>query len=544
MKLNIKSIISVAVFALSTGFATTSCTGDLDVENINPQMDTNLNGDAFFNKIYASLSLTGMTGGDGGNGDIQGADEGRSGFNRDLVYLNDLSSDELAWVWMENIGVPELIHNSWDANCTYSANIYQRLYFTITLCNKYLNDGIDATDKDLRDAEVRFIRALNYFEVVDLFGNAPMILAVNGDAPRYTRQQLFEFVESELKDIETKLATPGTNTYGRVDQAAAWMLLARLYLNAEVYTGTARWQDAITYAEKVINSGYYKLNKNTGAWTNPNTGTKEQLSAYQLLFIGDNDTNGAQYENILVGICDPITTASWDGTNHLIKLSYDTSKESEMNTLYPANMDTNSKCYRLRKQLLDKFYHNNIPNTKDLQEMISTAQDDRALFYGYNLDPSVSDEGTSLSIGFNSLKFRNVRADDKSNEASGWANADLPIMRVAEAYLTAGEAYKRLGNDTKAAEMINAVRSRAEASQKSSYTLDEICDEWSREFWMEGRRRMDLIRFGKFGGQSAYKWEWMGGTYEGTQFPAYKNIFPIPANELANNRSLEQNTGY
>jgi len=534
----------MAAVALSSGIATTSCTGDLDVENINPQMETNIDGDAFFNKIYASFSLTGMTGGDGGNGDIQDLDEGRSGFNRDLAYLNELSTDELSWVWMENVGVPELIHNTWDANCTYSAGIYQRLYFTITLCNKYLNDGYDATDQDLRNAEVRFIRALNYFEVVDLFGNAPMILEVNGAAPRYTRQELFNFVESELLDIESKLAPPGTNTYGRVDKAAAWLLLARLYLNAEVYTGTARWNDAITYAEKVINSGYYKLNTNTGSWTNTTTGTTERLSAYQLLFIGDNDTNGAQYENIVVGICDPLTTASWDGTNHLIKLSYDTGGDSEMNTLYPSNMTVSSKCYRMKKELLDKFFSNDIPNTKDLQELISAAVDDRALFYGYNLSPSITEESTDLSIGFNSLKFRNIRADNGSNAAFDWANTDMPVMRVAEAYLTAAEAYKRNGDDSNAASMINAIRKRANASTKSTYTLDEICDEWSREFWLEGRRRMDLIRFGKFGGQSAYKWEWMGGSFEGAQFPAYKNIFPIPANELANNNDLVQNPGY
>lgn len=543
MKLNIKSIISIAAVTLSTGMATTSCTGDLDVENINPQMETTIDGDAFFNKIYASLSLTGMTGGDGGNGDIQDLDEGRSGFNRDLLYLNGLSSDEISWVWMENTGVPELIHNSWDADCTYSAGIYQRLYYTITLCNKYLADGYNATDQDLRNAEVRFIRALNYFEVVDLFGNAPMILQVNGDRPRYTRQQLFDFVESELLDIESVLASPGTNTYGRVDKVAAWLLLARLYLNAEVYTGTAQWSNAITYAEKVINNGYYHLNKNTGSWTNTATSTTESLSAYQLLFIGDNDTNGAQYENVVVGICDPITTASWDGTNHIIKLSYDTG-DSEMNTLYPANMTVNSKCYRLKKELLDKFFTGEIPNTKNLQELIAAANDDRALFYGYNLSASITEESTDLSIGFNSLKFRNVRADNGTNAGFDWANTDMPVMRIAEAYLTAGEAYKRMGDDPNAASMINEVRKRANATQRSSYTLDEICDEWSREFWMEGRRRMDLIRFNKFGGQSAYKWEWMGGSKEGAQFPAYKNIFPIPANELANNSSLEQNTGY
>ena len=88
------------------------------------------------------------------------------------------------------------------------------------------------------------------------------------------------------------------------------------------------------------------------------------------------------------------------------------------------------------------------------------------------------------------------------------------------------------------------MRIRAHAPVKSTYTLDDICDEWSREFWLEGRRRVDLIRFGKFAGQSSYKWEWMGGVYEGNQFPSYMSIFPLPVNEISNNKNLKQNTGY
>ena len=143
------------------------------------------------------------------------------------------------------------------------------------------------------------------------------------------------------------------------------------------------------------------------------------------------------------------------------------------------------------------------------------------------------------------MKFRNVRSDGQPNRVITFVNTDLFLLRMAEAYLTYAEASTRLnGPNADAATMINAVRTRANCRTNSVYSLNEIRDEWSREFWFEGRRRMDLIRFGCYGGQSEYRWEWMGGTFEGTAFGAYMNIFALPANELENNPNLKQNEGY
>jgi hypothetical protein len=124
-------------------------------------------------------------------------------------------------------------------------------------------------------------------------------------------------------------------------------------------------------------------------------------------------------------------------------------------------------------------------------------------------------------------------------------DTDLPFMRVAEAYLTYAEAsIRQSGPNAKATEYINLLRNRANAMQESSYGLNDVIKEWSKEFWFEGRRRMDLVRFGMYGGQSAYKWEFMGGLPAGTQFPAYRNIYPLPDNDLTNNENLKQNEGY
>lgn len=548
MKFNIlKSFLPVAVVALMLG-GLSSCIGDLDVESIDPQKNTELNQDALFNKIYASFALTGQTGPDG-NKDIDDVDEGRSDFFRTLFYLNEFPSDEAHWVWMDNAGVPELLHNTWGESCVFSAAMYYRLYFTITLCNFYLSQASGAADQEMRNAEVRFIRALNYYYVMDLYGKGAFTTVVSDSYPEaYTRQQLFDFVEQELKECASLMAEPGQNTYGRADRVAAWNLLARLYLNAEVYTGTPRWQEALDYADDVIHNGYYHLNT-TGA-TNPVT--DEEYSPYQMLFLSDNNKNGAQYENLLVGMFDDVRTKSHGGTQFLIQGSYTNKADYALMSEYaPSGVDNSwGKNIRLRKQLIEKFFPDGAPQEQVLADFIDAAGDDRALFFGYGLNESIEDESTDEVNGFNCVKFRNVNSDGSNNNDAGFVNTDLPLMRIAEAYLTYAEASTRLNGvagNTDAKEKIDALRDRAHASRQSSYSLDDICDEWAREFWMEGRRRMDLIRFGKFGGQAAYKWEWMGGTYEGNQFPAYMSIYPLPVNELSNNPNLQrlgQNPGY
>lgn len=538
MKFNyIKSLIAIAAIALTLN--TTSCVNDLDVNPINPQQTMELDKSALFNKIYASFALTGQTGASG-NGDIEDMDEGRSDFFRMVWNLNELTTDEGHWVWTTDTGIEEMLHNTYGASAAFSNGLYYRLFFTITLCNFYLEqvpeDG--TTETAMQRAEIRFIRALNYYYVMDLFGNAAFTEIVTTDAPeRYTRSQYFTYVENELKECAEIMAEPGQNSYGRVDKVAAWNMLARLYLNAEVYTGTAQWQNAMDYATKVINNGYYKLH--TTGTTNPNTG--EKYSAYQMLFLADNDTNGAQYENIFPALFDEEITKSYGGTNFLILSTY----SAAMDAAIPSGTNCKwGKCTRVRGTLLDKFFSSDAPQTDNLAEMIAAANDDRALFYGKGFTRVIEDE-SDADAGFACVKFRDVRSDGQPNEAIDFVDTDLPFMRIAEAYLTFAEASTRKdGINAEAKAKIDALRNRANAPVKSTYSLDDICDEWSREFWFEGRRRMDLVRFGKYAGQAGYKWEWMGGTAEGAQFDITKSIFGIPENDLTNNPNLKQNDGY
>ena len=537
-----KSIIPAAALALTVGL--TSCVGDLDVDPINPQQTMEFDNDAVFNKIYASFSLTGQTG-PSGNGDLDDVDEGRSDLFRMAFYLNEFTADEAHWVWATDAGLPELLHNSWGESCIFSAALYYRFYFTITLCNFYLSQEGNAADQAQRNAEVRFIRAYNYAQIMDLYGNAAFTESVSADyAVRYTRPEFFEYIEKELLECSEEMAQPGQATYGRADRVAAWNLLSRIYLNAEVYTGKARWDDAMAYADKVINNGYYKLNDKSAV----NQTTGEVYTPYQMLFLADNDRNGAQYENILVGLSDCVKTQSYGGMNFLIQASYSNKTDYLTDTYAPSGANNSwGKCLRIRKNLVEKFFKETPAEYNTLAEFIAAAGDDRALFYNKGIKPAISDEGTDEAIGYNCVKFRNVNSDGSNNDVIEFVNSDLPIMRVAEAYLTYAEASIRkngVAGNSDAKAKLDLLRSRAHATPKSTYTLDDVCDEWSREFWFEGRRRMDLVRFGKFGGQSDYKWEWMGGVYEGSQFPAYMNIFPLPVNEISNNPNIKQNEGY
>jgi hypothetical protein len=539
MKLkNIKSIISVAAITIAA-LGLGSCTSDLNVENINPQQVSTFNQDAIFNKIYANMVLTGQTGPDG-NKDIEGIDEGTSNFIRQVWNANELTTDEAHCLWGD-AGIPEFNHNAWSDAHPMMQALYYRLYFGITVSNFFLQQTSNSDQKtNIQRAEARFMRALYYYYLMDFYGNVPMVTTVSSEkAQQAKRADVFKFIESELKAIDGEdatskdvLADAKTNTYGRADKAAAWLLLSRLYLNAEVYTGTANWSAAKDYANKVINSGY----------TLSST-AKNGYSGYQLLFMGDNDTNGAQNEIILPAIHDGVTTQTWGGCLFIMA----STANADVKTNYPYGTSENWGGNRCRPQFVKKFFPNDDAPEGTPTEVKKSAGDDRALFYtkGHTLD--VSDE-TDYTKGFAYIKFLNLHADGTSPKHTQFVDTDFPMMRAAEAYLNYAEADARLNNGectTDGLAKIKALRARANANTNlSKFTLDQIIDEWSREFGFEGRRRMDLIRFGEFGGQNKYKWEWMGGTKSGSAFDSHFNIFAIPSSDLNANSNLSQNPKY
>ena len=527
MKRNtIKSWIITAALSFSMS-GMVSCVGDLDVTPIDPSVTMEFDRNKVFTKIYATMGLTGIEGPAGtGPGDVDGLDEGTSDFFRLIWNMNELSTDEAHCCWGDG-GIPELNYNAWGASHEYVTGLYYRLYFNVTLCNFFLEqtDGKSDGESVVQRAEARFMRALNYCYLIDMFGKVPFVTKVSTENPsQVERAELFRFIEKELLEASEAMKDPQTNAYGRADKAAAWLLLARLYLNAEVYTGTAQWAKAAEYARKVMNTSY-------------------SLSpVYKHLFMADNNgsaVNRANTEIILPILQDGAATRNYGGSLFLIASTH---KTKDMPAYGTTEGWAGNRC---RPQLVKKFFPTGDAPNAETDQIIKAAKDDRALFFGKDRTLSV-DEAAKFESGFSFVKFSNLRADGASTNDSKHTDTDVPLMRLAEAYLTFAEATVRQngGAAAEATEAINTLRKRANAKTETSYTLDHILDEWSREFAFEGRRRSDLIRFGKFGGNTNYVWQWKGGVKDGTSFGKHLNLYPIPENDLNVNNNLVQHPGY
>ncbi len=538
-----KAIYSLVAAAMA--FSAVSCVDDLDVNNIDPNVDTSATKESVLNKCYASIALAGQSGPDG-DCDIDGLDGGTTGYVRQLINSQELTTDELICCWGDP-GIPEFNYNRWNADHPMLQGFYYRLYFSITMCNHFLEkfSGEDAA----MTAEVRLLRAMHYFYLMDGWGNVPFKDKVSNESGvQMSRADLFNYVESEILDCLGNLNDPqpkkSTDTgYGRVDKAAAWLLLARLYLNAEVYTGTAKVAEAAEYAKKVIDSAY-KLNTTSyGHW-----------SAYQALFMGDNGETDAADEFIFPVLQDGQTTASY-GTSVFAMAS---TWKSDMRLIFAEgdtvnaggnNTSQNWSGNRLRRNLVEKFFPNgNIPEgkTADLYMFTTGANDDRALFYGVDrtLDIDANDD---FNKGYSTVKFNNFYATGGTAHDAKFADTDWPLMRKAEAYLIYAEATARQNGGFATADglaALNQLRTRANASTLGSADLNTICDEWAREFYCEGYRRTTLIRFGKFGGNTGYTWQWKGGTFAGQNFDTNYNLFAIPTADLNANTNLVQNPGF
>lgn len=269
---------------LAVGFlligAITSCEKKLDLSPTNDltpdDVYTTKQGyRQVFAKLYGGFALTGNSG-PAGSGDIQGIDEGFSDFSRCFWKAQELSTDEAVIAWGD-AGIQDFHNMNWSSDNSFLTGLYYRCFYQITLANNFLVQTTDAklastglSTTDIADIkkyrqEARFIRAFQYWVLMDLYGNPAFVdennaeAVVSGASPKQiARKDLFTYIETELLalDADPNFAAPRTNEYGRVDKAAVWSLLARLYLNAEVYTGTARYTDAITYSKNVIDVGY------------------------------------------------------------------------------------------------------------------------------------------------------------------------------------------------------------------------------------------------------------------------------------------------
>jgi hypothetical protein len=523
----LKTLAAAAVLFLGLG----GCT-DITTEPKSTVTGANIFNDtgsyrAFLAKMYAGLAVSGQQG-PAGAGDIEGIDEGFSQYLRLIWQMQELPTDEAIIAW-QDAGLPELNTQLWSSSNPFLGSMYYRIYFQVALANEFLrqttddklsargvSSGLRADIQQYR-AEARYLRALSYWHGIDLFGSVPLVreTEVLGSTPpqQATRKELFDYVVAELNEIRGTL--PPTPQYGRAGQAAADMLLAKLYLNAQVYAGENRAAEARAATERVINSGAYQLD-----------------DRYREIFLADNHTSP---EIIFAITQDGRNTRTYGGVTFLAHASVGGP------LMDAADYGLNGGWWglRVRPQLVALFPSVG-PSSPDKRMASFFTQ-------GQTLEiTSVSD----FTKGYAAPKFQNVTSTGQPGSNSEFVDIDFPVFRLADAYLMYAEAVLRGGggNRGQALDYVNQLRRRAygDASGNitdAALTLDFILEERARELFWEGHRRTDLVRFNRFAGGN-YLFAWKGGVQPGRPTEDFRSLYPLPASELLANPNLTQNPGY
>ncbi|MFA9372074.1 MAG: RagB/SusD family nutrient uptake outer membrane protein [Labilibaculum antarcticum] len=510
------------MIAFALLFAFVSCTDDLDTEPLDEDIKTgeNVLTDAesykqLLAKCYAGLILGGQTAVDG-EPDISSIDGSFSSYLRLLWNHQELPTDEAICAWNDG-NLRDLHDQDWDSSNEFVKAMYYRIALQITYCNNLIKLTDGQTEYKAFSDEARALRALSYYHMLDMFGRGPFVTEEDEVGSFFfpemaTQQQIFDYIESELTTIETELVDPGTNEYGRADKGLAWAILAKMYLNAEVYIGVPKYTEAITYSNKIIGGGY------------------SLESDYANLFLADNHlrTN----EIIFPIISDGNSTQSWGGMTFILHSTVGgdmPASESGIDGGWGGNRTTES-------------FVNLFPD--------ATGTDKRGLFYteGQNLE---IEDIFNFRDGYALRKFKNVTSTGAVGSNLSFPDTDFPLYRLADFYLTYAEAVVRGGTGgdmATAISYINELKERAYGDTSgniiaSDLTLDFLLDERARELYWECHRRTDLIRFGKLT-DGNYNWPWKGAVADGKNTDVRYNVFPIPSSDINANPNLSNITGY
>ena len=501
-----------------------------------------------FAKVYGAFALGGNNGANGG-GDIQGIDGGFSDYFRLYWNAQELSTDEAVVSWGD-AGLPDFHKMNWSANNQFIKALYYRSFYQITVANDFIRQssdanlskrGITGADADAIKkfkAEARFLRAYQYAVLMDLFGSPAFVtdsVAIGSELPKQiSRTALFAYVEKELKEIEPLLAAPKANEYGRADQAAVWSLLARIYLNAKVYTGTDKNTEAITYSSKVIAAGYTLLpdytqimradnnvsntefiftinydGKNTTNWggttylTHAAVGGKMTASDYGIgggwggLRTTKNLVNTFSYDLDLTAAASGTASKyglvgsavnNWGATPDVAFYPTSTANvyvafvkftagdwKIRVNNDWAVNYGDTGADLKLEaggdNMKTDAGYFKVVLNDKTLTYTVAPA-DSRAQFFTGNNGVEINDIG-DFKDGYAITKFKNIKRDGTIGSDDTQVDIDMPIFRLAEMYLIYAEAIKRGGaggTDANAVSYINKLRERAIGNKSGNIT--------------------------------------------------------------------------
>ncbi|MCF8338698.1 MAG: RagB/SusD family nutrient uptake outer membrane protein [Bacteroidales bacterium] len=530
--------ISLALFGFI--LLSVSCTDDLNTVPIDEDEKTAANifeepgaYKSYLAKLYAGLAVSGQDG-PAGMPDISGIDEGFGQYLRGYWYHQEFPTDEAVIAWSDQT-IKDFVWHEWGSSDVFVSAMYSRIYFQIALVNEFLRETTTAKlnergeSEELKNkvdtyrAEARFLRALSYWHALDLFGYGTSegegIPFVTEEDPvgsffpeSITNQELFSFIESELKEVEGKLVDARANEYGRADKAAAWTVLAKLYLNAETYINESKYTECLTYCKEIINGGYSLVDN------------------YENLFLADN---GHLKEVIFPIVYHGIETQTYGGTNFIIHAAVG-------GDMVPEDYGISGGWGGLRTtpQFVNHF------------DDPSGDTDSRAMFFTEGQTLEINDL-SFFEQGYAIEKFKNITSTGEQPSSFEFVDTDFPMFRLADIYLMYAEAVKRGGSGGDmgtAVQYFNKIRERAygDASgniSQSELTLDLILEERGRELYWECHRRTDLIRFGKLTGDD-YIWSWKGHTQEGRATDAKYKLFPLPASDVTANTNLSQNPDY
>ena len=515
IKILMMSFAAVATLGLS------SCVKDLETTPIDPNIQLPqdvLKDEAAFEallaKCYQGLACSSSDGANGGP-DINGVDGGFGQYLRAYFNLQCLTTDEAVCCWNDT-GLPDMHNMNWQASNQFIVAMYYRIFYQVSLCNELIRQveanpaGVEFQHKGALIAEARALRALSYYHAIDMFGNVPFATekdAVGAVGPRQiNRADLFAWVEKECKELieGNDLAAEGQNVYGRCDKGFVKMILAKLYLNAEVYVGEDRYAECAAICEDLVAT--YSLAEN-----------------FADLFAADNDRFAVGTEEIIFAVPhDGINTTSYGGTNFLIFAG----TGGDMNAA-AAGISSGWGGLTVTKQVSERYAEG----------------DARAMFFT-DYGTTITDREVFTSGGYKSVKFRNVKSNGEAGQTTGFVDTDWPLFRVADAHLMLAECAARgKADNDKGLASLNAVRERAGLEAVTSFTAQDVLDERSRELLWEGCRRTDLVRFGQFT-TDAYLWEYKGSAKDGKAVENHRNLFPLPPADVNANGNLTQNPGY
>ena len=477
------------------------------------------------------------------------ADDDRyQNYTRCLTMFQECSTDTVDDVWLAGETMTDVSFQSWNAGDPWVSAMYYHIYNIIALSNEFIRNssedaisGFSETDKEKirswRD-EARGLRALAYYHQLDFFNVASFVTENDNVGSRipevYTRKQLFSYIESELKEIGESL--PSRN-YGHFTKSAANTLLARLYLNAEVYTGEGKWNECIAACNKVLADGYSAL-----------------APSYSSLFNADNHKRAE--EIIFALACDSENTLTWGAGTYLVCAG---ALDNYCDMLKDFGVSSNWNCLRMRPQLVDLFNVEGDARARfcqydrqacDYEENEKEKKYDIFLpgdeTYKYRLREKTISKHEDATTGWRIQKWSNLTDAGEPSSVTGsvGADTDYPVFRLADVYLMLAEASLRGGSGAAktALEYVNLVRERAFGGTSgdisaSDLTVDFVLDERARELYTEGVRRTDLIRFGKY--TSGYAWNWKGGVIDGKDVDKKYCVLPIPEAELSANPGLK-----